>query len=696
MQHPSDSPFAQVGPKLLELGYSPLPIGPGTKAPGQWSADGEWTPMRHWQECCKKQPTAAMIRAWSSWPDCGVGVACGRGLVVIDVDCDEALDAIMKVLPATHVAKTGRKGRSFFYRGDTPKIRSRNLRTPDGVGLLDLLAEGKQSVVPPSIHPTTGEPYFWTSDFTLDEVPLDELPELPDDVADVLAEALKPFGYAPEPETEPARVVSSVILPGQEPTDARGFYRQLNEDALANIAAWAPELQLPKGRFRGRVYKAVAPWRPSGSGRPLPQRNPNLSISPGGIEDFGSSDKFTALDVVMKALGKTEAQRDEAAVWLGERLGYSFAPEIVLPLKKSRREPSTSSGPTATVGTMPPRTHDNDNVKQGARGAHPADAAPFISGQELLAKEFAPMKWVVPDLIPAGLTILASKSKLGKSWMMLLLGLRTVAGGLFLDRQCAAGDALILALEDSERRLQDRLKKLAVAPLVGPQRNLDRITFKTIWRRLDQGGLDDLQTWIDAHPETRLIVIDVWRRVAPPHRAGVMAYNQDYEHLNDIHRLANAKGIAIVLVMHLKKAPSESGDPFDEVMGSAGQVAVADTTLILRKTPDGVTLYARGRDVQETEIAVYFDKDTCEWRSLGDAADLRKAKETNAIVIALREAGREMTVPEIVEKTGLRRETVYVSVGRLENRGEIKKVKRGVYQALDADGRRTEPATPME
>lgn len=310
--------------------------------------------------------------------------------------------------------------------------------------------------------------------------------------------------------------------------------------------------------------------------------------------------------------------------------------------------------------------------------------AVIISAHELFRMEFLAIKWIVPDLIPEGLTILASKSKMGKSWLTLDLAWQVGAAHTFLGRQCAGGDVLVLALEDSERRLKDRMQKLNLLLSQPHKEAQHRIHFKTTWRRSDLGGVADMAKWLDEHPAARLIVVDVWRRIAPPHKAGTIGYNQDYEHLNEIHRLANDRGVAIVLVMHLKKAPSETGDPFDDVMGSAGQVGVADTTLILRRAPSGITLYARGRDVQEVELAVKFDADTCRWESLGDAEKLREAQETNSIVNALRDAGSEMTTTDILERTGMERRIVDVELGRLIKQGKIRRVRRGVYIAGSA------------
>ncbi|MGJ4995702.1 bifunctional DNA primase/polymerase [Bradyrhizobium sp. HKCCYLS3077] len=323
----SDSPFAQVGPTLYEKGYSPIPIMPGNKVPGLMVGD-EWRMFKGWNEFCVERPSQFQINQWAKWPDAGVGVACGRGLTCIDIDQEEIIEPLLAILPVPYVQKKGRKGISLFYQGNTDIIRSKNYRTPDRVGLVDLLAEGKQTVLPPSIHPDTGEPYYWWTDETLLDVGLAALTELPNDIGEQIGEVLRAFGYDPDGDRAPDPAGSD--HPDTVSSHTSNFFRKLNEDALARIDAWAPKLNLPKGRFLGRVYRAVAPWRASGSGRPMSRRSANLSISPGGIEDFGTGESFTALNVVMKTLQIPDSELDAAVQWLGGCLGYDFSPNITL------------------------------------------------------------------------------------------------------------------------------------------------------------------------------------------------------------------------------------------------------------------------------------------------------------------------------------------------------------------------------
>jgi hypothetical protein len=330
------SPFAEVAPRLVAMGHSPIVIAPGHKVPGRLSSAGHWEFMVGWQQRCRSQLTLRMMELWATWPDAGVGVACGfGGLIAIDIDDESCLQSIIDLLPPSRVAKRGKKGLTLFYRGDSSKIPSRNYRASDGRGLVDLLADGKQTVLPPTIHPDTGAPYYWATDDTLEDTRIEDLPLLPDDIAERIGEALREFGYDPESKPAPSPPVAAASAGGGGGSGS--VYRDINDLARANLHAWVPDLELPKCRYEGSRYVAVAWWRPSSRGRPLEKRSPNLSISSDhGIVDFGDSGKskggfksYSPIDLVMVA---RRCSLDEAFAWLGERVDphWNDPPLIIL------------------------------------------------------------------------------------------------------------------------------------------------------------------------------------------------------------------------------------------------------------------------------------------------------------------------------------------------------------------------------
>ena len=83
-------------------------------------------------------------------------------------------------------------------------------------------------------------------------------------------------------------------------------------------------------------------------------------------------------------------------------------------------------------------------------------------GGWLDAQDFPPLAYNVPGLMPAGLGIIAAPPKAGKSLLILDWLLAAATGGQALGkiRVGPARDVLYLALEDGDRRLQDRCRQL--------------------------------------------------------------------------------------------------------------------------------------------------------------------------------------------------------------------------------------------
>jgi hypothetical protein len=71
-----------------------------------------------------------------------------------------------------------------------------------------------------------------------------------------------------------------------------------------------------------------------------------------------------------------------------------------------------------------------------------------FTAAELMAMDLPPVRWVVPDILPEGVTLLAGKVKMGKSWMCLGLCVAVGSGGVALGtRRVEQGEVLYLALD---------------------------------------------------------------------------------------------------------------------------------------------------------------------------------------------------------------------------------------------------------
>ena len=296
----------------------------------------------------------------------------------------------------------------------------------------------------------------------------------------------------------------------------------------------------------------------------------------------------------------------------------------------------------------------------------------IFSAADLQGMEFPPINWVVPGVLPEGLTILAGKPKLGKSWLALDMALAVAGGGSVLGRECDPGPALYLALEDNQRRLQRRLNR--IEPHLSWPADLE---LNTRWPRLDQGGLKAIEQWLKTRDGAKLVIVDTLAVVRPQGKATDATYTNDYAALRGLHQMASTTGIAIMVVHHLRKADAE--DPFDTVSGSTGLTGAADTTLILtrRDSDSGVILYGCGRDLEEFEVGLEFDPHTCRWRDLGDPVEAFASDTRTAIFEAVR-AGKT-AAKAIISETGINADNVYQTLRRMVRVGDLKNDGRGTY-----------------
>jgi hypothetical protein len=264
----------------------------------------------------------------------------------------------------------------------------------------------------------------------------------------------------------------------------------------------------------------------------------------------------------------------------------------------------------------------------------------IFSLRNLLAWELPPVRWVVPEILPEGLTLLAGKPKLGKSWLALSLALSIAAGGVALGKQpVPQGDVLYLALEDNARRLQARTRQLLASMTEVP----DGLDFALDWPRLTDGGLSHLEEYLRTHPNTRLVVIDTWAKVAPKtDTRRCTQYEGDYDALTPLKKLAETYHVSILAVHHLRK--TGASDVLDEITGSTGITGAVDGTLILKRERGQMdaTLFVTGRDVErEQELALRFEAETAQWRLLGSAEEVGRTRARKEILDLLREPSKQ-------------------------------------------------------
>jgi hypothetical protein len=140
----------------LRKGLAVVPIEAGTKHPPR--------SLTGWQNL---RLTEGLLSSYFV-PGCGVGILTGApsgGICDVDLDCEEAVALAPHLLPPTSVW-SGRdsRPRSHAWYRCTPVPKNATLLSPDEKKdcLVELRADGRQTMVWPSVHPE-GDHYKWSA-----------------------------------------------------------------------------------------------------------------------------------------------------------------------------------------------------------------------------------------------------------------------------------------------------------------------------------------------------------------------------------------------------------------------------------------------------------------------------------------------------------------------------------------------------
>ena len=305
----------------------------------------------------------------------------------------------------------------------------------------------------------------------------------------------------------------------------------------------------------------------------------------------------------------------------------------------------------------------------------------LISAKELLEMDLPEPRWIIPGLLPEGLTLLAGRPKTGKSMLVLDIALAVATGGKALGSLPVeeGGEVVYIALEEGLKRLGQRLKAL----LGDDGEKPETLLFADKWPPLERGGLAELERLFLARPQIKLVVIDPVGRLRYPPKPGSDVYALDVQILGKLQTLAQRYGKAILAVHHTRKAPAPESDPFLALLGSTGWTGSADIIWLLRRPRKErrAELLIAGRDIEDKGYALEWDDLLSRWLLLGDADEFFATEEQRKIIEYLQEAGEPCSPKEIAEGLGKSVGAVKNLLARLVEAGKVERVGRGKYRA---------------
>lgn len=229
-----------------------------------------------------------------------------------------------------------------------------------------------------------------------------------------------------------------------------------------------------------------------------------------------------------------------------------------------------------------------------------------FSAYDLDTMDIEPPEFIIEDMLPTGLSLLASPTKYGKSWMMLQLCRSVATGKDFLGYHCNENECLYLALEDSKARLKNRQRKQGKG-----QRSPKGMYYSIKAPTLDKMKLITyLAQQLDENPKIKLIVIDTLQKVRGQAVSKTTSdYANDYKELSILKEFADDNKLAILLVHHSRKM-ADPNDPFNNILGSTGIQGVLDTMIVLYKAKRGdenTTIEMTGRDIPSSSTIISID-----------------------------------------------------------------------------------------
>ena len=230
-----------------------------------------------------------------------------------------------------------------------------------------------------------------------------------------------------------------------------------------------------------------------------------------------------------------------------------------------------------------------------------------VSMTELYQTPYKSRPPIIDGLLYGGAYILAGAPKIGKSFLVAQIAYHISTGKKLWEYEVHQGTVLYLALEDDYQRIQSRMFMM-----YGVE-DSSNLYFATAANKIGNGLDEQLEFFINEHPDTKLIIIDTMQKIR---EVGGEAYSyaSDYEIIGRLKQFADKHCICVLIVHHTRKQPA--GDTFEMISGTTGLLGCADGSLLMQKkkrTALEATIDVVGRDQQDQILYLSKDPNTQIW-----------------------------------------------------------------------------------
>lgn len=266
-----------------------------------------------------------------------------------------------------------------------------------------------------------------------------------------------------------------------------------------------------------------------------------------------------------------------------------------------------------------------------------------IAASEICAMDIREPDFIVKNMLPEGLAIVAAASKVGKSWLMMQLCYSIAKGKNFLGQDTIPCDCLYFALEDSINRIKKRTLKM-----LGDEKVPNNVYYITEAGNANDGLFAQISEELEEHPKIKLVVIDTLQKVRGKSDKGESMYSNDYNEMGKFKKFADKNHICLLLVHHVRKMRDDS-DAFNAISGTNGIMGACDTIWVINKkkrTDVDSVLSLTGRDIWGQSVSISRNDNTGIWILNGTAEEVEIRKKRQEYL----ESPVIITIKKMVEK----------------------------------------------
>ncbi len=230
-----------------------------------------------------------------------------------------------------------------------------------------------------------------------------------------------------------------------------------------------------------------------------------------------------------------------------------------------------------------------------------------VSMTELFDSTYQSKPPIIDGLLYRGTHLFVGSPKIGKSFLMAQLAYHVSTGTKLWSFDVRQGKVLYLALEDDYPRLQKRLYRM-----FGTAEN-ENLFFSVSAHQLGKGLDEQLDGFLQKHPDTSLVIIDTLQKVREVGGENY-SYANDYQIITKLKSFTDRHNICMLVVHHTRKQAAD--DKFDMISGTNGLLGAADGAFILSKdkrTSNNATLEVSGRDQQDQRVYLKKNTETLVW-----------------------------------------------------------------------------------